>query len=343
MTAHDPADPQASGRTAAAESGSPADERPPPPPAAPKGRWEHPRGRGPAALIPVVYGIGVATEAAAEAVMGQLAPWVRTRLVGVEEVTPAVLDVHGLVIVLSSDVGGRQKPRFRELRQVGERFRAARPLTAADAFVPGSGNWHRASTLWVLYTDEALGDPDARALVEMACASYVFAPGVPFTGDLLELYESGVAQARRRKDPAEAVTMTNWAWLGSFGIHDVAFATTIKNAIEARCRECDDPASPKMARPIPGVEMNRLELVLFAPDHKPPADPALTPKEQEREATNFTATGARAVRLHLVKLTQTFAGTDTPFEVPERYRKAKNKQPLYRRLYLTLRAVTADS
>lgn len=294
-------------------------------------------------LVPVVYGVGVAAEAAAEAVTGQLASWVRTGLFGVDEVTPAVLDVHGLVIVLSSEVDGRQKPLFRELRKVGEEFRQARPLTSADAFGNGSSNWHRASTLWVLYTDEALGDPDARALVEMACASYAFTPGVPFTGDLLEIYEPGVAQARRRKDPVEATALINWAWLGSFGIHDVAFAATIRNAIEARCRELDDPRSPKMAQPIPGVEMNRLELVLFAPERKPPADPALTPEEQKKEETNFVAAGARAVRLHLVKLTQTYAGTDTPFQVPERYRQAKNKQPLYRRLYLTLRAVTDNS
>lgn len=352
--AHDPAAPGATpGRPAAADGGVPAPEErlpPSPPPREPplqpppaKGRWEQPRGRGPAVLVPVVYGVGVAAEAAAETVVEQLAPWVRAELFGVEEVSPAVLDVHGLVIVLSSDVGGRQKPLFRELRAVGEQLRAARPLTSADAFRPGSSNWHRASTLWVLYTDEALGDPDARALVEMACASYVYTPGVPFTGDLLEIYESGVAQARRRKDPMEAATMTNWAWLGAWGIHDVAFATTIKKAIEARCRELDAPGSPKMARPIPGVEMNRLELVLFAPERKPTADPALTPEEQKREETNFVATGARAVRLHLAKLTQTYAGTDTPFQVPERYRGAKNSQSLYRRLYLTLRAVTDDS
>jgi hypothetical protein len=342
---HDPAEPDAlPGETAASENDlRPGDDLLPAPSVSPKGRWEHPAGRGPATLVPVVYGVGADAYTVAETVTEQLAPWVRTELVSVDEVTPALLDVRELVIVLSSDTNVRQRPRFRELRTVGEKFRATRPLTAADAFRPGSGNWHRASTLWVLYTHDALGDPDARALIEMACASYVFAPGVPFTSDLLEIYDSGVAQARRHKDPAEAVAQTNWAWLGSFGIHDVAFATTIKNAIETRCRELDDPGSPRMAQPIAGVAMNRLELVLFDPARKPPADPALTAEEQKREEINFTANGARAVRKHFAELTRAFVGTDTSFQVPERYAKTKNSQPLYRRLYLTLRAVTGDS
>ncbi|MDX3191836.1 BTAD domain-containing putative transcriptional regulator [Streptomyces sp. MN03-5084-2B] len=166
------------------------------------------------------------------------------------------------------------------------------------------------------------------------------------------LHENGVtdgssmritARAIAGGPAAEAVAMTNWSWLGSFGIHDVAFAATIKNAIEKRCEELNAPGSPKMARPIPGVAMNRLELVLFAPDLKPPPDPALTPEEQKRAETNFITNGARAVRKHVAELTQAFAGTETPFQVPGHYTKTKNNQALYRRLYFTLRAVVDDS
>lgn len=293
----------------------------------------------------LVYGVGAASFDVAEAIVGQCPHWVSATDLAVDDFTPAAIaSVNILVLVLSSDTEVRQRPRFREFRRIAEQFRTEHPLRADSAFHHNSTCWAGAGVLLVAYTSGAIQDPDARELIHDACASYPFTPGAPFTADIFEIFEPGVAQARRVKDQQDADSVANWNYLDSWGIHDLTFARTIKKAIEDRCRRLDDPNKPVMSRPLPDVALNRLQLVLFKPELRPAPDPGRTSAEQKKDLENFVASGARAVREHLNELEKTYEGTGTHFQRPLALRGGKrDAQQAYRKLYNVLRVVTIDS
>lgn len=307
--------------------------------------WRSRSGWGPALPLTLVYGVGAASFEVAEAIVEQCPPWVSAIDLAVDDFTLAsIASVNILVLVLSSDTKAKQRPRFKEFRQIAQQFRDQHALRADTAFYGNSACWQRAGVLLVAYTSEAIQDPDARDLIHDACASYCFIPGARFTADIFEVFQPGAAQARRVKDPQDANSIANWNHLGSWGIHDVDFARTIKTAIDDRCRRLNDPNKPVMSRPLSDVELNRLELVLFKPELRPAPDPGRSDLEQKKDLDNFVASGARAVREHLNELEKTYEGTQTPFQRPVALRGGKrDAQPAYRKLYTVLRAVTMDS
>ncbi|WP_155545573.1 hypothetical protein [Amycolatopsis camponoti] len=307
--------------------------------------WQSRSGWGPALPLTLVYGVGAASFDVAEAIVGQCPHWVSANELAVDDFTPAAIAaVNILILVLSSDTDVRQRPRFREFRRIAAQFRDQHALRADAAFYGDSACWPRAGVLLVAYTSEAIQDPDARELIDDACASYCFTPGTPFTADIFEIFQPGAAQARRVKDPKDAYSIANWNFLASWGIQDLDFARTIKKAIEDRCRRLNDPNKPVMSRPLPDVALNRLELVLHKAELRPTPDPARTPAEQKKDLDNFVASGARAVREHLNELEKAYDGTETPFRRPSALRGGKrDAQAAYRKLYNVLRVVTIDS
>ena len=92
-----------------------------------------------------------------------------------------------------------------------------------------------------------------------------------------------------------------------------------------------------MYRPIEGVEQNRLDLLLFAPELVP--DPDVDEEERKRILKMFNANGARAVRDILRDLTE----KHPPFAPPTAKAGRRGQQDNFAKLYDMLRIVTDGS
>jgi hypothetical protein len=295
---------------------------------------------GPAVPALVVYGPGTASEDVALAVAEQCAPrGVRAVVRTLEEYASTGLKGFPiLMLVLPSAPPPRgQEPKWKAFQAIAEDFRA-RTIKAAEAFVPGSDCWQKAGVLEVFFTDDALDDSTALALINDACASHHFSPGVPFTADVFEVYQPGSAQTKAR-DQVAAARASNWRQLNAWRIETVEFARTIKRAIDNRRDEIDAKKPPAMYRPIRGIDMNRLDLVLLKPDARPPADPGSTEEERKKAADIFRENGARAVRDLVKELTKAYP----PFAQPPAKAGRKDAQPAFAKLYSLLRIVTSGS
>jgi hypothetical protein len=305
----------------------------------PDAPWLTPAG-GPAVPWQVVYGPGTASEDVALIVAEQCA----ARGVGAvlrtldEYPTTGLKGFQGLLLVLPSAPPAQGKePKWKAFRRIAEDFRA-RTIKAAEAFVPGSDCWQKAGVLQVFYTDDALDDPDALALIHDACAVHSFTPDTPFTADLFEVYQPGSAQSKT-KDQVAVARASNWRQLTAWGIDTVEFARVIKRAIDKRRDELDDPNKRAMYRPIPDIDMNRLDLVLFRPDATPPADPGSTVDERKKALDTFRDNGARAVRV----LVDEMEKAHPPFARPPAKAGRRDAQPAFTKLYQLLRVVTSSS
>jgi hypothetical protein len=121
----------------------------------------------------------------------------------------------------------------------------------------------------VFYTDHALDDPDCLAIIEESCAGHPYTPGVPFTGDVFEVFEAGKAQQVKKNDQVATAHATLWKLLRRWGIDTVDRARLVRHEIERELDLLEDPAKKAIYRPIPGVDHNQLWLVLHDGDARP--------------------------------------------------------------------------
>lgn len=289
----------------------------------------------------VVYGPGPASEEVAESVADQCAArCVRAVLHTLDEAATVTLrGFMGLVLVLPSAPPPRgQGPRWKEYRKLADDFRS-RNLSAAEAFTLRSGCWEQAGVLTVVYTEAALADPAALDLINGACASHAFIAGVPFTGDLFAVFQPGMAQIKTT-DQIAATVADIWRRLRPWGIDTVEKVRVIKAAVD-QCRDQldHDTKKPAMHRPIPDVDMNRLDLVLFRPKVLLPAEPDSTDDERASAAENFRANGARVVRELVEALERDYEWYHRPRD------KAGKKfaQVRFAEMYKLLRAIASMS
>jgi hypothetical protein len=289
----------------------------------------------------VVYGLGTASEEVAVAI-AQMCPvrCVDPVLLTLDEALPISRKGYkGLVLVLPSAPPPRgQEPRWKDYRTLAEDFRA-RTLPAVEAFFPGSTCSQEAGVLQVVYPEDALADPGVVDLIKDACDRHPFSEGVPFTGDVFRIFQPGMAQIVRNDEVAAAVSDI-WRGLRAWGIGDLEQARIIKVAVDKRRDELDhDAKKPTLHRPIPEVDKNRLDLVLFHPEVLPPVDPDSTVEEQENAVKTFKTNGARVVRVLVADLVR-----DNPwFHGPKGKAGTKNAQERFAELYRLLRTVLTMS
>lgn len=130
-----------------------------------------------------------------------------------------------------------------------------------------------------------------------------------------------------------------WWRLNTWGIDTVEKARAVKDAVDAHRERLEDPRKRALYRPIPGINLNRLDLLLFHPDVSPPADRTSSEKENRVVRETFTANGARVVRDVISRLTDAFPSFARPTQSTGR----KGAQQEFAKLYASLRVVTSDS
>ncbi|MFC0435031.1 hypothetical protein [Kutzneria buriramensis] len=296
---------------------------------------------GPAMPWLVVYGPGTASEEVAVTIEQTCAVrCVRARLHTLDEaLTISIKRYTGLVLVLPSAPPPRgQDPRWKDYRTLAEDFRN-RNLPAAEGFFPRSTCWHEVGVLQVVYPEDALADPAVTDLIKDACDRHPFSEGVPFTGDVFRIFQPGMAQIVRNDEVAAALS-DNWRVLRAWGISDIPKARVIKTGVDNRRDELDhDPKKPTLHRPILGLDMNRLDLLLFRPEETPLPDPNSTAEEQKKAAENFRASGARVVR----KLVEELVRDNPWFHCPQGKAGKNYAQDRFADLYRILRTVLSLS
>jgi hypothetical protein len=286
----------------------------------------------------VVYGHGLDSEAVALAVAGQCDPWgVRPVLRTIDEVVLTDLKHFSTVVLVlpTSPSAKGQIPESIRFREIADTYRSGK-RRAEEALTPRSERSYAAGVLQVFFPDDAMDDPHARAVINGACASRPFVAGAPVTIDVFDLYQPG---AVTRKDHVALTRGHLWSELNTWGINSVDLARGIKDFIDQRREEYEDPRFRAMHRPIPGVEMNHLNLILFKPNARPPALPHQTEDERQAAETLFVDNGARAVR-------DLFTDLKTPFPTftrPASREGRKGSRKDFRRLYNLLRIVTSHS
>ena len=297
---------------------------------------------GPAVLWCAYFDSGMEALELAELLVRRCrARGVTVEIKGVDEYTSReeLIDVHGVLCVFTSEPPNSRRPGNTPLfRQIVRDFRAIHPITAVDGFYPGSDRWHRVGVLEVFYTNHALDDPDCLALIAEACAGHPYTPGVPFTGDVFEVFEVGKAQQVRENDQVATAHAVLWKLLRRWGADTVDRARLARHEIEREVDMLDNPAKKAMYRPIPGIDHNQLWLVLHDTDARPPADPNKTEEENRDADSRFVANGARAVRVLVERLESTFEWFREPEEL-----KRRGAQRHFARLYEALRTVTRRS
>jgi hypothetical protein len=239
--------------------------------------------------------------------------------------------VHGVLCVFTSEPPDSPRPGVPDrFLTIVRDFRADNPITAVDGFYPDSDRWHRVRVVQVFYTDQALNDE--------ACAGHPYTPGVPFTGNVFEIFEPGKAEQVKDNDRAAATQINHWKRLRRWGIDTIDRARTIRDEIEHEVHRLEDPGKRAMYRPIPTEDHNQLWLVLHKTNTRPPANPNKTDEENHKTGELFVANGARAVR----KLVERLEDTYDWFRQPEDL-KVRGAQEHFARLYNILRTITRHS
>jgi hypothetical protein len=223
-------------------------------------------------------------------------------------------------------------------RQIVKDFRAQNPIRAVDGFYPESERWHRVRVVQAFYTDDALEDQDCLWIIDSACAAHHYAPSVPFTGKIFEIFQPGMAQLVKENDQVAANNVALWKRLRRWGVDSKDRAQVIRDEIEREVDLLENPGKRAMYRPIPGNDHNQLWLVLHDTGARPPADPDKTDEENHEDADKFVANSARAVRDLVKRLESTYEWFRQPEDV-----KRRGAQRHFARLYDTLRNVTGRS
>lgn len=250
-----------------------------------------------------------------------------------------LIDVRGVLCVLTSEPPESQQPGEALLfRRIVRDFRDGRTITAVDGFYPGSGREHRVGVLQVLYTDHALNDPIYSEIIAEACHGHPYTPGVPFTGNVFEVFEPGKAQLVKKNDQLAVAHATLRKRLRRWGVDDIERARLLRREIEHEVDALEKPGKRAMYRPIPGIHRNRLWLVLHDTDARPPADANKTEEENHKTEELYVANGARAVRTLVERLEFTFEWFRQPEDT-----KARGAQNHFAQLYDALRIITRTS
>lgn len=104
---------------------------------------------------------------------------------------------------------------------------------------------------------------------------------------------------------AEEPDMPVWDQLHRWGIDTLEQAHTARNVIDEYVAKFDDYV-PTIARPLPGVNLNRLQIMLMSDDSIAPREP--------RERKRFMESGARVARLILDRLRRADPAVKRPNE-----------------------------
>lgn len=243
--------------------------------------------------------------------------------------------VHGVFCVFSSAPQELWRPdNTARFRRIVRDFRAIYPLSAVDGFYPDSDRWHRVGVIEAFYTDHALGNPDCLEVIQEACAGHPYAPGMPFTGQIFEVFEPGKAQRVKENDQIAANNVVLWKKLRRWGVDSGDRAQLIRDETEREVDALEDPGKRAMYRPIPGRDHNQLWLVLHDTGARPPIDPDKTTEENHEAAEKFVANSARAVRNLVKRLEETYEWFRQPEDL-----KRRGAQHHFARLYQALRNV----
>lgn len=246
---------------------------------------------------------------------------------------------YGIFCVLSSSPRKLWRPGNPALfRRIINDFRALHPIRAADGFLAGSERWHRVRVVQVFHTDDALEDEDCRWIIDQACARYNYTPGVPFAGNIFDIFKPGMAQLIKESDRVTTSNLALWRFLLRWGVDSANHAQIIRDEIEKEVGSLEDTRKRAMYRPIDGIDQNQLWLVLHDTEARPPADPNKTTEENAEDVEKFVANGARAVRVLVKRLESTYSW----FQQPENA-KRRGGQAQFARLYDALRSVTGYS
>ena len=245
------------------------------------------------------------------------------RFTGLIIITPDTLPTTGR----GADVGAR-------ILDIVQVYRSRRNEGAAS-LLAGQLPWFDVGVLQIAGAREILEHPSIEPTLSRACRVHrLDEKSTPEEVDFFSIYSKNLPTGRsafgRVPQPEQDVD-TNWDEVRAWGITTAEMAKTAYDVFETMIKQYSDPARySAMCRPHPDVDMNRLEIVLLAPDIKPPAGP----KANKRWMEN----GARAVRHVLDELTCHVPGISRP----GRRHGTKNQQIALHYLYMSLAAIVEN-
>lgn len=253
---------------------------------------------GPAWLV--VESPGVIAGAVADAAVAQCeARGLIAEKIGIDELGLTDLNCYsGLVVTLPDDVpntaAGRQM--LRKLASAARRYRAQRRVGIAAVLdgLPG----YSAGVVQIVGRPMVLTYAEIRALEDVGiCKTHRLDP----TSTSPEVDVFSVYTPEPLSTPESQIDRnirTAWEFLRTWNVttHDEVWL--VWRIIEECIQHYENPTFKALHRPVPGVELNQLQLVLFEPNMQAPRKSG----DPQEDHTKWVSDGARAARYTIKRI-----------------------------------------
>lgn len=172
--------------------------------------------------------------------------------------------------------------------------------------------------------------------LRQACVTRVL-PDSESLVNLFDVYDNHRAAASSPDDGLVQGAAEQWRYLQSWNVPSLADVAIIKRIIDNRIQHYNDGLFHKTSNPLPGIsKLNRLELVLLAPELRPLASAGISGKQHARALKNFTESGARVVRDTLKAIQRAYP----PLARPGGRSNTKDNQQDFQRFYDALLVIS---
>lgn len=158
-------------------------------------------------------------------------------------------------------------PPFAQL--VGD-YRMRRPRGLEDVLT-GRSAWFEAGVVQMFGERVLLDHPALRTAKRQVCRAHELDGGAAV--DVLQVYQQDTPvivdlAPRYAGDVLEETIKQVWHRVNAWGIHEIAAVPRLLLCITACQHHYEDPKFSELHRPLPGVNRNRLDIILVGPDPK---------------------------------------------------------------------------